>query len=258
MLAGKHAPCSRYTGKNQAKNKWQMACRETVFAQERMVAAMSEPLKLTGMVLMAVPAGEYDKRTVLLTKERGKITAFARGARRTNSALLAAATPFAFGSFTVYEGKNAYTLVQAEIADYFREVREDVEAACYACYFMELADYYSRENLEASRMLNLLYATLRALPRPEPDNELIRCIFEMKAMVLNGEYPYEAANDLGLQESTRYALSYVIQAPTQKLYQFTLRPEIFQEFRRVQDYYNSISIDRKFKSLEILRQMTNK
>ncbi|MCC8066963.1 MAG: DNA repair protein RecO [Clostridiales bacterium] len=217
---------------------------------------MSEPLKVTGMVLSAVPAGEYDKRIVLLTKERGKITAFARGARKTNSLLLAAATPFAFGVFTVYEGRNAYTLVQADISDYFRNVREDVIAACYACYFMELAEYYTRENLDASQMLNLLYVTLRTLPKQEPDNELIRCIFEMKAMVINGEYPYEAAEDEGLQASTRYALSYVIHAPMQKLYQFTLQPEIFREFRRVQDYYNSIAIDRKFKSLEILRQMT--
>lgn len=223
---------------------------------ERAVSAMSDPLKLTGMVLLAVPTGEYDRRTVLLTKERGKITAFARGARRTNSALLAAATPFAFGSFTLYEGKNAYTLVQAEISDYFPEVRQDVTAACYACYFMELAEYYTRENLEASQMLNLLYATLRALPRPEPDDELIRCIFEMKAMVINGEYPYEAANDTSLMEATRYALSYVIRAPMQKLYRFTLQPEVFREFRRVQDYYNSITVDRKLKSFEILRQMT--
>lgn len=216
---------------------------------------MSDALKVTGMVLSAVPAGEYDRRVVLLTKERGKITAFARGARRQSSTLLAATAPFSFGAFTVYEGRSAYTLVKAEISNYFTEIREDFEAACYGCYFMEVAEYYTRENLDGSEMLNLLYATLRALSKKQPDNELIRCIFEMKAMVLNGEYPYETAQDTSLLESTRYAIGYVLYAPLGKLYTFTLKPEVFAEFRRVQDGFNRRQIDRKFKSLDILKAM---
>ncbi len=217
---------------------------------------MSEPLNVSGMVLNAVPFGDFDKRVVLLTKERGRITAFARGARRQNSALLAAANPFAFGVFTVYEGRSAYTLVRAEISNYFTEVKEDFLAACYGCYFMEVAEYYSRENLDGSALLNLLYATFRALPKEQPDNELIRCIFEMRAMMLNGEYPYETADDMSLREPTRYALAYVLGAPLQRLYSFTLKPEIFAEFRSVQDRLNRTRIDRDFKSLDILRSMT--
>lgn len=216
---------------------------------------MSEAQKVTGMVLSAVPSGEYDKRCVILTKERGKITAFARGARRPNSLLLAAANPFSFGTFTVYEGRNAYTLVQADISNYFMEVREDFAAACYGCYFMEVAEYYTRENLDGSAVVNLLYATLRALKNDHLDHELIRCIFEMKAMVLNGEYPYEVVRDTSLMEATRYTLGYVIQAPIQKLYTFTLKQEVFREFRHVQDHYNRLHIDRKFKSLDILKSM---
>lgn len=216
---------------------------------------MSQGIDLTGMVLAASPSGEYDKRVVLLTKERGKITAFARGARRQNSMLLAAASPFSFGTFVLYEGRSAYTLVQAEITNYFAGLKEDLEGAYYGFYFMEFADYYGQENLDASPMLNLLYASLRALENKKLPDKLVRYVFEIRLMVMNGEFPQDVIYDASLLEATRFAIQYVIQAPRQKLYTFLVKEEVLTELGRLQDRIREKYIDRRFKSLEILETM---
>ena len=213
---------------------------------------MSDELQVTGMVLSVFSSGEYDRRLVILTRERGKITAFARGAKKPTSRLLAATNPFAFGQFTLYEGRSAYTLVHAEIRQYFRDVMADFAATCYGIYFMEVAEYYSRENLDAADLLNLLYASLKALLRPGLPRQLVRAVFELKVLQLDGEYPYETAEDASLMEATRYAVAFCLNAEMKNLFSFTLKPEVQDEFCRVQRKLLQRTAGGRFKSEEML------
>lgn len=210
---------------------------------------MSEPIQVTGMVLSVMPIGEYDKRVVLLTRERGKLTMFARGARRPNSVLMAATNPFVFGTFTVYEGRTAYSMVSAEVREYFMELANEQPGIYYGFYFLEFAGYYGREGTDEAQMLNLLYVSLKALLSPRFDNRLVRRIFEIKALTINGEYAPEMQQ---MSPSALYACQYVVGAPMDRLYTFSLKPEVLQEVERLMERYLSKVIDRKFKSLAIL------
>lgn len=214
----------------------------------------SQTYTVTGMVLSAAPVGDYDKLVVLLTRERGKIRAFARGARRPGSALMAAANAFAFGEFQIYEGRTSYTMSQASIQNYFGELMTDFEGACYGQYFLEFADYYTRENADGSDFLKLAYQSLRALLVPSLPRKLIRYIYELKAMTYSGECPqtFEQFSDWNLNPSTEYALQYVVAASVEKLYTFLLTEEVFAEFARVVTWLRKHYVEHRFKSLEIL------
>ena len=150
---------------------------------------MTGQIKLTGMVLVSMPVGDYDRRLTILTKERGKISAFAKGARKPTSPLLGCSQPFSFGEFILYEGKSSYNVVSADISNYFAELRDDVESIYYAMYFCEFSCFMTKENLEAGEPLKLLYMTLRALSKPALHKKLVRRIFELRFMAINGEMP---------------------------------------------------------------------
>lgn len=217
---------------------------------------MQEQVNVTGMILKAEPVGEYDRRVVILTRERGKIAAFARGARKQGSRLLASTNPFCFGQFRVYEGRTAYSVSETTISNYFEGLRENFEQACYGMYFLEVMDYYTRENSDEKEMLKLLYQSLRALQHVGLSSELVRYIFEIKALTLNGEYPGLPIRETDYKESTVYAVDYVVNTIVEKLYTFTVTDEVLKELAQIADIYRKRFVDRSFKSLEILNEMT--
>lgn len=212
---------------------------------------MQDLVTVTAIVIMSAPIGEYDRRIVLLTRERGKISAFAKGARKQNSRFMATTNPFCFGEFKLYAGRSSYNIMETNISNYFEELRGDFEGAYYGMYFLEIADYYGRENAEHKELLKLLYQSLRALSAPSLERELVRYIYEMKAMVVEGEFP-GIPNSEKLMESTVYTIDYVMRTAVEKLFTFTVKSEVLGQLRLVCREYRKQVFEKKFKSLEIL------
>ena len=180
---------------------------------------------------------------------------------------------------------NAYTLVQAEPRYYFMELRQSFELACYGFYFLEFADYYTKEFNDEREMLKLLYQTLRALINPHIPNRLIRYIFELKALTINGQAPqvfqcitcgnkdrpavFSAAkgglvcsecdrdiiDGVILDNSTLYSMQYIESSSIEKLYTFTVKDKVLEELGRVMGRLMEIYVNKRFKSLEILETL---
>lgn len=206
----------------------------------------------SGIVLSTMPIGEYDKRLLLLTREFGKISVFARGARRPNSPLIGAAVLFAFGSFELAEGRTAYSLRSAHITEHFDWVSQDMEALCYGSYFAEFSDYYGRENLDGTEAIKLLFYALRALKNDRLSRPLIRRVFELKAMQLEGEY-YDVPKT-AVPESAMKAWRYVLETPQEKLFRFTLDDEAEKAFGRAVEEMKQNFIEKNFRSLTVLEE----
>lgn len=241
---------------------------------------MGQAIIVMGMVLTAMPVNDYDKRITILTRERGKISAFARGARRPASQLLAVSNPFTFGEFELFEGKSSYNLVRANIKNYFRELVADLDAAALGFYFAEFAEYYCQENNDEREMLKLLYQSMRALENEKLQKALVRAVFELRAVAIGGEGPNvfscmhcgrkdelcifsvdrggifcrECGQKIPgrrILDSTRYAMQFIISTPVERLYTFCVSDEVLGELTGIMRDYMRHYVRHEFRSLHI-------
>ncbi len=238
------------------------------------------------MIIKMTPVGDYDRRIVILSKERGKVAAFARGARRSNSPFTASAQPFTYGRFSLYEGRDSYRLQEMHAEEFFDTVKRDFDAIAYGSYFCEVVDTFTRENIDCEEYLKLLYVTLKALEKKLVPYPLIRRIFELRALALDGEamqvfacarcgnkgskyvlIPKEGGlvctdncaselYDRALFGDTVYALQFIMSAELGKLYSFKLQENVQEELDWVTEEFWNTYVDEEFRSLSFLNTLT--
>ena len=217
--------------------------------------------KYVGIVLSAATIGEYDKRVVLLTKENGRFSAFARGARRTKSPLSAVTEPFCFGEFSVFRGRDSYTIEEVHAENFFPALRTDLDALFFGMYFCEVADYFTREGMRSDQELELLYRSLIALTGEEVPKELIRKIFELRMLAISGFAPHYSEeekrwhDDIGtwdLSETASYTVGQILSRPFRDLFSFKVSDAVFSELTTCINRFFNRNTDKKFHSLDAL------
>lgn len=158
----------------------------------------------------------------------------------------------------------------------------DMDSLYYGMYFLELADYFGKENIESGDMLNLLYATFNAIIKGSISLNLIRMIYELRIFTINGEYPqvFKCSNcgsddklmyfshscegavckeciagtkdGIKISETSFYTLQFIISSDIRKLYTFNLSEDIMTECSRIITRWVKDHCDKEFKSLELI------
>lgn len=113
-----------------------------------------------GIVLRVRNLGEADRIVTLYTKEKGKLNAVARGARRIRNRLLSPTQVFTHGRYLIFPSKSLHNLSQGDIIHSGQNIRDDLEKLAYASYITELLDALTAEEDLTENLFPLLAATL--------------------------------------------------------------------------------------------------
>jgi DNA repair protein RecO (recombination protein O) len=138
--------------------------------------------RLEAVVLRHSDWGEADRLLTLFTRQRGKVRAIAKGARRVRSRKAGHLEPFTRVTLQLARGRDLLIVTQAETIDAYQPLREDLLRTGYAAYVAELLDRFTyEEESENQAIFRLLTETLSRVAS-EPDPWLAIRYYEMRLL----------------------------------------------------------------------------
>jgi len=148
-------------------------------------------LTTEALVLRTYDLGETSKIVVLLTRERGKVRAVAKGARGARPRYRSALEPWSEVSVSLY-GRQGADLLRLGDCDLlrsaFRAGERGLETSLFLSYAAELFDGFASEGEAEDKVYRLALATVRAAETGAPVPALSRYL-EAWLLRLHGLYP---------------------------------------------------------------------
>ena len=142
-----------------------------------------------GIVLKSVTYKENDLILTIFSRKLGKISAIARGAKKSKSSLLSSSQIFAYSNFTLKREGNMYRVTQSEIIKSFYNLSYNFDAFSYATYILKLIDNFMIDNQPNNRLFVLLAQSLYLFSEENIDMEYVTLCFELKFLDYIGFRP---------------------------------------------------------------------
>lgn len=109
-----------------------------------------------GIVVSSIPFKESSRIINILTKDMGIVGCIVKGCKSLKSKLRLPSEKFAYGTFHFYYKENGLsTLIEADIKNYFINIKSDIVKISYMSYLCELATnvYKESNNIEVYDIL---------------------------------------------------------------------------------------------------------
>lgn len=148
---------------------------------------MSTSMK--GLVIKEQTIGESDRLVTLLTADNGLVRAFARGAKQVRNRMSSSTSLFAYSTFSLYRGRDAYVIENASPIEVFFDLRKDIKKLALAQYFTQLAYELGEEEQPGEELLSLILNALHLLCNTDKDLRLVKTAVELRALTLGGYMP---------------------------------------------------------------------
>ncbi len=234
-----------------------------------------------GIVLREQPSKDFDSILTLLTKEKGVITAYARGVRK-RGALRAATELLSCSCFVLFSNRDRYSVDKADLVRLFMGVRSDVEKLALASYFCELTMQTAPREEPAEEYLRLLLNSLHLLDRGKRACQEIKPVYELRLMTMAGFMPdligcqncrsFEAERmyfiplssellcgrcggenipgRVELPKSVLAAMRHIVYSDKEKLFGFSLSPNGIRYLNQVTEHYVMTQLERKLPTFD--------
>mgnify|MGYP001036699745 CR=1 FL=1 len=140
------------------------------------------------IILRRSDFGEADRLLTLYTREFGKISALAKGARKPQSRKTGHVELFMRTNFLIASGRNIDIITQADMIESFPQLSNDLVRTTYAAYAVELLDRFTPEEDRNLSLYDLLQNTIGRLATT--DNLLLAArYYELRLLSITGYQP---------------------------------------------------------------------
>lgn len=147
-----------------------------------------EYYKTEGVVLKKRDFQEADKIITLYTKEYGKINCIAKGVKRITSRISARVEIFTHSYFLIAPGKNLYLIIDAEIINSNRCLKERLDLFLISSSIVEVLEKTQPEGEANKKIFSLLISAFNSLSKSNFPVSVLR-IFQANLIKISGYTP---------------------------------------------------------------------